>query len=465
MSEYERELRRQARRLPQIQQSTLQEILRHLGIARGEVIAALASASPAATISLAKQRAAIEAAMLRFQDRAAGRVVAGADDAWQAGIDLLGKPSAVMGLQLGPVLKINDRALLALREFLTGRIGDVSREGIKLLNDVLAQVVIGTKPMADAITDVQTILGGVTRRRAMTIAYTEIGTVHSAATYASMQAAEAAGVKLAKRWLKSGKRHPRPSHVQAHNQIVRVNEPFLIIDMKTGETEKLRYPRDPKASAGNRINCGCLMVPVLDGSTFGASVIEIPADRTQPVRKVARSTRAESTQALVARVNSRLATLGTLTAPLTVITSANAVSPLVQARDLDLTTQIALWIARPIGRASLGPVATPVARAMAVRDADVKILSRTARKQATSHADIPAQFYADLPLLLGGGYQVIVREPDGSAVMVAKWRGQLYQIVLRRDGKGALVFRSAYLLNRANRIAKLKLLPVIDGVW
>jgi hypothetical protein len=305
-SPYEDALKAQAARLPRIQRDTQREILRQLKLAERSLAAQLITAAPGSQAQLRRQQAAVRDAIARFGRAANGAVGSGLDSAWGAGIDLLDKPSLVAGLDLGPHTRIDPRALLAMREFATGRIRDVTVKTIDRINGVLAQVLVGATPMSDAITEIQRILGGATRKRAMTIAYTEIGRAHSAASYAAMQDAQARGVKLGKRWLKSGKLHPRPSHVSAHNQLRRVDEPFEIVDRKTGELEKLRYPRDPKASAGNTINCGCLMVPVLDGSTYGASVIEIPEDRTKPVRKVPRARRDADNRARLEQVNDRL---------------------------------------------------------------------------------------------------------------------------------------------------------------
>jgi hypothetical protein len=59
----------------------------------------------------------------------------------------------------------------------------------------------------------------------------------------------------------SGKLHPRPGHVLASKQPpIPFLQDFEIVDLRTGETENMRFPRDPNASAFNTINCGCMMV-------------------------------------------------------------------------------------------------------------------------------------------------------------------------------------------------------------
>ncbi|MCH2092720.1 MAG: hypothetical protein MK141_14245 [Pseudoxanthomonas sp.] len=324
---FDDEVKRQAKRLPAIRADTQREILRQLQIAQRTVLAELASANEASIGRLTRQKAAIAAAIERFSRQASASADAGLRHAWSAGIDLVGKPADAAGLQLGPRLAIDDRQLRAMRTFTTNRIKDVTVRTVDRINGSLAQVIIGTKPMSTAITEIQEHLGGVARRRAMTIAYHEVGQAYATASYESMVAAEKLGVKLAKRWVKSGKMHPRPSHVQAHNQMRRVSEPFEILDKKTGELEKIRYPRDPQASPGNTINCGCLMVPVLDGSTFGASVVSIPDDPKRAIGKVSRAERDADSRAKVARTNDRLARFLELPADtpgITIITSSTA---------------------------------------------------------------------------------------------------------------------------------------------
>ena len=305
-SPYDDELKRQLARLPKIRADTVREILRLLAEAEQDIEARLKKATAASTLKLRQQQKEIRAAIERFAT-AADRGLQGAlGTSWAAGVDLLTKPIEAAGAAIGPALRIDDRSLRAMREFTTGRIKDVSLRTVNRINTALGNVVLGTTPLSDAITDIQKTLRGSTRQRAMTIAYTNVGMAYSAAGYEAMQAAERIGIPIAKRWMKSGKLHPRAGHVAAHNQIVRVSQPFLIGNPKTGEVEELRFPRDPDASIGNTINCGCLCVPVLDGSTFGASVIQIPDDPSKPVRKVSPASRAQDDRDTIDRVNDRL---------------------------------------------------------------------------------------------------------------------------------------------------------------
>lgn len=176
-------------------------------------------------------------------------------------------PLAAQGIDFTP--RINPRALSALRVALTDLISDISLTARNRINNQLAQVLIGTQPLSAAVTQVDRLLGGGARNRARTVVYTEIGRIHSAATQASLEEAAQRLPGMKKRWVKSGKKHPRDEHVGAHGQVVPVNEPFIV------GGEALMFPRDPKASARNTINCGCRHIPVVDGSSWGKSTVRL----------------------------------------------------------------------------------------------------------------------------------------------------------------------------------------------
>lgn len=253
--------------LPRIQRDVIREILRQLRAAERSILAAMRGVTDADRARrLARQRAEIARSIEVFRAAAEASIHGGLDAAWAAGAavirDQLGATAA--GVALGG--RLDARLLLAMRNFLTDRLSDVGRQAIDKINTALAQHLLGVQSLADAITQIQRILGGAPRRRAMTIAYTEIGRAYSASQYEQMldQAKVLKGLK--KRWLHSQKEHGRPGHILCADATkadpIPVDEPFEIVDLKTGEIERLRYPRDPEAGPGNTINCGCMMVAV-----------------------------------------------------------------------------------------------------------------------------------------------------------------------------------------------------------
>ncbi|MEW5833648.1 MAG: phage minor head protein [Pseudomonadota bacterium] len=257
------------RDLPRIQRDTLAEIVRQLQAAQRQITELLkANPSEAGQRRLRQLQREIERVLDDYATAVTQASVDGANTGWTAGITSIEAPFEAAGVSIAGA-RINAQALMATRSFMTDRIGDLSRRALNRINGVLIQNVIGSTPLSEAITQVQKIMGGVPRSRAMTVAYTEIGRVHSIAQDEALQNAGHIVPNLHKRWLKSGKLHPRAAHVAAHNQIRRYDEPYLV------DGEHLRFPRDPNGSAGNTINCGCLSAPVVDGSSFGASTIRI----------------------------------------------------------------------------------------------------------------------------------------------------------------------------------------------
>jgi len=241
--------------LPPIRRALIDELLRQLGIAREQIEESLRTATSADVARrLQRQRAEIDRVLGVFRGDATAAAIAGADQAWAAGVS---QASA-------SALRINTRALLAVRNMLTDRIKDVSQQAIRQINTALTQHLLGVRTLSQTISDIQAILDHAPRRRAMTIAYTEIGRAYNAAHYEALleQARRIPGLK--KRWIHSGKAHGRPGHIHAAQQEpIPVEEPFEIVDPKTGEVEQLRFPLDPNASAKNTINCGCMMESVL----------------------------------------------------------------------------------------------------------------------------------------------------------------------------------------------------------
>lgn len=305
MTAFDEAVKAQAGRMPAIRAETVQEILRILRAAEAALVKRLRDPSERMESSLLRQRDAVRDAIARFEADATDAVGRGLDRAWAAGVDLLTRPMEAIGVDLRPALRIDDRALRALRNLTTDQIKDISLQAVNRINATLGEVLVGTRSLPDAIADVSKVFSEDGVRRARRLVYTSVGQAYSEASDEAMNDAAKLGVKVAKRWIKSGKRRHRPAHAAAHNQMVRVSQPFLIA-VARGGVEPLRFPRDPRASLGNILNCGCMSVPVLDGSTFGAGVVSIPDDPTQPIRIISRTAHEQTLAQQVERINDRL---------------------------------------------------------------------------------------------------------------------------------------------------------------
>jgi hypothetical protein len=254
------ERRQQAGRLAAIQRDTYAEVLAQLRRAQRIVAGEIAgAATPSRATWLPNVERAVRAALREAGDGAAAASEAGLRRTWSAGGDLVDAPLAAGGVRLSALLPSIDLAQLdAMRTFTTARMRDVPLALVERINGHLAQVAIGTQSVGDAIGAIDGLVEGG-RGRALTIVRTELGRAYSTAAQERMEQAAEHVPGLKKEWRKSGKLHPRPTHVAADGQVRAVDEPFRV-----GAVD-LMYPRDPGGPPGETINCGCTSLPVVEG--------------------------------------------------------------------------------------------------------------------------------------------------------------------------------------------------------
>lgn len=242
--------------ITRIKRDATAEIMRQLDVARRRIMQQLRTVGSEAERNRLR---ALQREVDKHLDawrRGAVQTAAGASaSAIESGVGVVSGAIKAAGIDLMP--RINPAALRSLEVALTDLVTDVSLSAKNRINSQIAQVLIGTQGMSDAITAVDRILDGPTRSRARTIVQTELGRIHSAATQAGMEEA-AKRIPMKKEWMRSGRKHPREEHQAAHGQVREVNEPFDV------GGERLMYPRDPKASAKNTVNCGCRHRPKVD---------------------------------------------------------------------------------------------------------------------------------------------------------------------------------------------------------
>lgn len=93
--------------------------------------------------------------------------------------------------------------------------------------------------------------------RALVIARTETSAAYGVARKEAMRSA---GIEY-KRWLVSGNSNVRAAHRAMNGVTVPLNEPFVVIDPKTGDMDEVQHPGDPQGQPWNIINCACIEVP------------------------------------------------------------------------------------------------------------------------------------------------------------------------------------------------------------
>jgi len=105
------------------------------------------------------------------------------------------------------------------------------------------------------ITGKKQIVRGVTARSER-IVRTELNRAFNVANDSQMLANVEAGASLQKRWIATGDHRTRDTHIDAHGQIVDIDEKFTV-----GKA-KLAYPIDPTGPASEVINCRCRVTAV-----------------------------------------------------------------------------------------------------------------------------------------------------------------------------------------------------------
>lgn len=253
------ERKKRAARLAKIAGETSKEIKRLLRSADRDLASILAGMpSDFQAFQLPVIQQSIRRTLAELGDDMAASAAAGAESGWRAGVDLVDAPIQAGGVAIkGWLPEIDRTQLMAMRSFLTDRLKDVAADATNKINGELGMVLIGAKSPSDAVSAVSGILGDGSRGRALTITRTEIGRAFSVASQQRYEQAREVMPGLKKQWRRSGKLHSRLSHDLADGQIVGTDKPFMV------GGEALRFPRDPKGSAKNTINCGCVSLPFM----------------------------------------------------------------------------------------------------------------------------------------------------------------------------------------------------------
>lgn len=249
-------LRRRAR----IQIDTRAEVLRLLQLADRQIRTILGTgATEYQQFMLPQLQQAVRAAMIDWSDQAGATVNGAMVEAAQAGLDLIDQPLAAGGVRVQGLAPVIDTGQLsAMRTFATDRIKDIGSAVTNKINQELGLVVIGAQTPADAASSIAIQLQKGGRGRAITIVRTEVGRAFSVAAQSRYESLRELVPGLMKEWRKSGKIHDRPHHSLINGQRRPVDQPFTLAN-----GVEIMFPRDPKASPGETINCGCESLPYM----------------------------------------------------------------------------------------------------------------------------------------------------------------------------------------------------------
>ena len=145
------------------------------------------------------------------------------------------------------------------------------------LEAALTDVINEGKGIPDAVKVIKD-LPGFTRDRARTTAITEILTANSASQQEAYMQSPAV---TKKKWRHSGpkKIKPRKAHVELSGTEVDTEDAFNV-NGYGGD-----YPRDPRLPAKERINCHCVLQPVVDRKILGLPAVDKEAIRAAAMKE------------------------------------------------------------------------------------------------------------------------------------------------------------------------------------
>lgn len=252
---FARRLERAVRDAERREDDAVQSMRRLLRELRGAIASELVDASASRTVSLQRLLAALDGAVSTFTASGAAEVADAERDTWRIAQDAM--PPALRAAKIAVVLPAASTDQLAvLTAYSTDLIRGLAQDVRGKVASVIRQAAAGILSPQEAMRRV----GGTIDRgafksaaaRAEAIIRTEVLRTYSIATDARMDQAETAGVLLRRTWNATRDKRTRADHAAAHGQIRNQQGYYLV------GGERLRYPRDPRASARQTIRCRCV---------------------------------------------------------------------------------------------------------------------------------------------------------------------------------------------------------------
>lgn len=242
-----------------MENAAVKRAIRMLSNARKEVAATVASTEWEA-YRLPELKAAIERTMQGFGTKYGIDLRDAQMEFWNHGIDMVDLPIRQVGIY-AVIPEIDMAALGIMQDFSADLVVNLGKDATRKITQEMSMGIIGQKSPYEVMKAVgrnlkdKSIFKSIAAR-AETITRNECGRVLEMASQARRERAAEVVPGLGKEW-KHGSlsRVPRLSHLVADGQKRKVDEDFDV------GGEKLSYPRDPKGSAGNTINCGCYTIP------------------------------------------------------------------------------------------------------------------------------------------------------------------------------------------------------------
>lgn len=252
-------------RLDRLPDAALRAAMEELEAIRQRVLGELVGAEGFEAFRLRELTTRLERVLDAFAERYQTAVAPYQREAVTLGRALVSEPMVQSGLTLG-VPEIPRRLVEAALDYHADLIQGVSQDARRRITQSLRLGAIEGKSPFEVMRDV----AGSLRRpgpfasiaaRAEAITRTELGRLQSIASDGALGEAKRLVPDLLKQWAHSGAIDFRVTHKLADGATREVDDDFEIAPKPGLPKERLRYPRDPRASAANTVNCGCLVLP------------------------------------------------------------------------------------------------------------------------------------------------------------------------------------------------------------
>lgn len=261
---YVSRINRAFRQQDRLTDDTIRSILSMLVELRKDIAPIVLEAGDFQAANLQRIIAQIETAVNAFESHLTDTTLTAIRNAYELGENAVTEPLIAAGVQL-PLLTLGSQRIAILEAFGADLVKDVSDEIKRRIAAQVRLAAIGAGQPLNIMREITGILGVINQRkmivkgvaaRAEKIYRTELNRVFSMGNYDKQVSLSQSIPGLQKQWMATGDLRTRKSHLDAHGQIVPVNELFRV------GGEDMMFPHDPGASAKNVVQCRCRSVTV-----------------------------------------------------------------------------------------------------------------------------------------------------------------------------------------------------------
>jgi hypothetical protein len=209
--------------------------------------------------------------------------------AWNLGVEMVEEPAKAAGLAIAPLGHVTEaeppaltrgwspaQLLAVLQEYSAELITGLGSEARRRINGILHRAALGQLTTSEAIGQIAAALPSPSvfrtlEARAQAIFRTEVGRVFAASSDLRLRQMAGRLPGLEKKWVAVMDDRTRPTHRVANDQIVGALEDFIV------GGEHAAFPRDPRLTAQESVNCRCWAVPHLPTDVLASLGVPVGA--------------------------------------------------------------------------------------------------------------------------------------------------------------------------------------------